>query len=198
MSGITRSESIKQLHRLKADINHGLAFVSKTKDKHLALESLDMAIASLETDEAYDLEYELTKNDLGVDVHDNNVGNIDCISRADAIGIIAVECSAEKLDIDYAKFLMLRRAIKALPTVTPQEPRWIPVNERLPEDSGEYLVSVIDEYNENQHYYKAVEVAWFAHKKDYDIKESEWRELGIDEKVIAWMPLPKAYKEVEE
>lgn len=53
------------------------------------------------------------------DVHDNNVGNIDCISRADAIGSIAVECSAEKLDIDYAKFLMLRRAIKALPTVTP-------------------------------------------------------------------------------
>lgn len=74
---------------------------------------------------------------------------------------------------------------------------WIPVSERLPEDSGEYLVSVIDEYNEDQSYYKAVEVAWFAHKKDYDIKESEWRELGIDEKVIAWMSLPKAYREVE-
>jgi hypothetical protein len=58
-----------------------------------------------------------TKNDLGVD----------CISRADAIGSIAVECSAEKLDIDYAKFLMLRRVIKALPTVTPQPKsgRWI-------------------------------------------------------------------------
>ncbi len=79
-----------------------------------------------------------------------------------------------------------------------QEPRWIPTSERLPKDSGEYLVSVIDEYNENQRYYKAVEVAWFAHKKDYDIKESEWRELGIDETVIAWMPLPKAYREVEE
>lgn len=58
MSDITRSEAIKQLRLLKADITHGLAFISKTKDKHPALESLDMAIKSLETDEAYDLEYE--------------------------------------------------------------------------------------------------------------------------------------------
>ena len=66
-----------------------------------------------------------TKNDLGVD----------CILRADAIGSIAVECSAEKLDIDYAKFLMLRRAIKALPTVTPIRPKghWIV------EKGGSYL-----------------------------------------------------------
>ena len=58
MSDITRSEAIKQLRILKADINNGLAFVSKTKDKHKALESLDMAITSLETDEAYNLMYE--------------------------------------------------------------------------------------------------------------------------------------------
>lgn len=72
-----------------------------------------------------------------------------------------------------------------------EQPRWIPVSERLPEDSGEYLVSVIDEYDGN---YEAVGVAWFAHKKTYDIKESEWQELGIDETVIAWQPLPEPYK----
>ena len=48
MSDITRSEAIKQLRLLKADITNGLAFVSKTKDKNLSLESLDMAIKSLE------------------------------------------------------------------------------------------------------------------------------------------------------
>ena len=87
-----------------------------------------------------------------------------------------------------------KRQIDNLPPETPQEPRWIPVSESLPEDSGEYLVSVIDEYDGN---YEAVGVAWFAHKKDYDIKESEWRELGIDETVIAWMPLPTPYEPQE-
>ena len=53
-----------------------------------------------------------TKNDLGVD----------CISRIDVLDSISIMCSAEKLDIDFAKLLLLRRAIKALPSVTPQEP----------------------------------------------------------------------------
>ncbi len=75
---------------------------------------------------------------------------------------------------------------------------WIPVSERLPEDSGEFLVSVINDlvfqYNEN---YKTVRVARFAHKKDYGIKESEWRELRTYDTVTAWMPLPKPYKPQE-
>ena len=71
--------------------------------------------------------------------------------------------------------------------------RWIPVSERLPEDSGEYLVSVIDGSGEDDDY-EAVGTAWFAHKKDYAIKESEWRQLGIDETVIAWLPKPAPYK----
>lgn len=76
-----------------------------------------------------------------------------------------------------------------------KEPHWIPYTpETMPEDSGEYLVSIIDEYDGD---YEAVGVAWFAHKKDYDIKESEWRELGIDETVIAWMPLPAPFRSKE-
>lgn len=35
---------------------------------------------------------------------------------------------------------------------------------------------------------------WFAHEDDYDMNESEWRELQPFEKVIAWMPLPEPYK----
>ena len=72
-----------------------------------------VALASLETDEAYQLEYErTTKNDLGVDA----------VSRQAVIDTIFEECSGAKLDIDFAKVLMLQRAIKALPSVTPQEP----------------------------------------------------------------------------
>ena len=53
-----------------------------------------------------------TKNDLGVD----------CISRQAVRDTIFAECSGTKLDIDFAKVLLLQRAIKALPSVTPQEP----------------------------------------------------------------------------
>ena len=100
-------------------------------------------------------------------------------------------CNCDECSLNYEQGNMgeqkkaLDMAIKAL-----EQTSWILVSERSPKDSGEYLVSVIDEYDGN---YKAVGVAWFAHKKDYDIKESEWRELGIDGTVIAWMPLPEPY-----
>ena len=35
---------------------------------------------------------------------------------------------------------------------------------------------------------------WFAHKDDYFIDESEWRELYKFEKVAAWQPLPEPYR----
>ena len=91
-------------------------------------------------------------------------------------------------------FKDLYNGMDELPSVTPQEPRWIPVSERLPDDSGEYLVSVTDKEDED---YKQVGVAWFAHPKDYDIQDGEWRELMIDEIVVAWMPLPKPNSEVK-
>lgn len=46
----------------------------------------------------------------------------DAVSRKKVIDVIYHECSGENLDIDFAKVLLLQRAIKALPPVTPQEP----------------------------------------------------------------------------
>lgn len=75
--------------------------------------------------------------------------------------------------------------------------KWIPVSERLPEESGYYLVNVFIE----DCYFSEVCVRWFAHPDDYSITAGEWRECADDELVTAWMPLPKPYKaesEVEE
>lgn len=43
----------------------------------------------------------------------------DCISRQAVKETIFVQGSAEILEIDFAKLLLLQRAIKALPSVTP-------------------------------------------------------------------------------
>ena len=62
---------------------------------------------------------------------------------------------------------------------------WIPVEERLPEESGYYRVTVknkeLGDITE--------ETAWFAYVDDYDMDESEWRELYEYEEVIAWREL---------
>ena len=80
-----------------------------------------------------------TKNDLGVD----------CISRDSAIKALDYDIKyfefksgvSKHMD-DIAKLLNTIyetqvNNIKALPSVTPQEPRWIPVSERLPQKSEE-------------------------------------------------------------
>lgn len=70
-----------------------------------------------------------------------------------------------------------------------QEPKWIPVTERLPEESDDYLITNIA---------GDVEMAYFAHQKDYAISKGEWREIWCEDDVVAWMQLPKSYKEESE
>lgn len=64
-------------------------------------------------------------------------------------------------------------AIKALE----QEPRWIPVSERLPEENGYYLTTTM------------------YHEVYCDCWEEE--RFNRTEAVIAWMPLPKPYEPQE-
>ena len=62
---------------------------------------------------------------------------------------------------------------------------WVTVEDRLPEESGYYRVTVknkeLGDITE--------ETAWFAYVDDYDMDESEWRELYEYEEVIAWREL---------
>lgn len=64
----------------------------------------------------------------------------------------------------------LNIAIEALQN----EPRWIPCSERLPEKKGFYLVTTEERETATMGFYEDI---WFK-----------------TEKVIAWMPLPKAYE----
>ncbi len=71
--------------------------------------------------------------------------------------------------------------------------KWIPCNERLPKESDYYMACIYDEDVDEYDFRKT----WFAHKDDYDMDESEWRELQPYEKVTAWMPLPTPYEKGE-
>ena len=70
------------------------------------------------------------------------------------------------------------------------ENKWIPCSERLPEESEYYMACIYDPEVDDFDFRKT----WFAHVDDYDMEESEWRELYDFEKVTAWMPLPEPYK----
>lgn len=72
----------------------------------------------------------------------------------------------------------------------PQEPRWIPDSERLPEESGNYLVTY--------RYGDKVETQEAVYVEDEECKWYDTTGIEITLVVIAWMPLPEPYREVEE
>ena len=111
-----------------------------------------------------------TKNDLGV------TKAIE-ILRADNIASYSVE------DVLSARDM----AIKALE----QEPKWIPVSERLPEETIKVLVQSEDVYyniGENSH---GIIIGWRngQYWSTYTVKGIE-----LIKYPVAWMPLPEAYK----
>ena len=59
------------------------------------------------------------------------------------------------------------------------EPQWIPCREKLPEENGEYLVT-----REAKGIYKYVDIVK---------KTNTSGDIASD--IIAWMPLPKSYRE---
>lgn len=79
---------------------------------------------------------------------------------------------------------VLERKLQALLSVTPQEPRWIPATERLPEYCKEVLTCSNGGFIEIQSLEESYGGYWENQKGDW---------ADFDE-VIAWMPLPEPYK----
>ena len=87
----------------------------------------------------------------------------------------------------------VRMTIKNMPTIEPEQ-RWIPCSERLPEESGQYIITV-----------KYVHVDGY---EDLYAEHGEWDgdrwdmfcfgHCGKVEDIVAWMPLPEPFKGVTE
>lgn len=92
-------------------------------------------------------------------------------------------------NIDYAGISEAYKiAIKALE----QEPKWIPVSEKLPE-AGEYIGNIA-KYYLVQNEYGDMLVAKYTHGEYW---EQIYQLKPIGDEIVAWMPLPKPYKPQE-
>ena len=116
-----------------------------------------------------------TKNDLAHNLCDSCI-NYRCEFQS---GIVRTKCA----------FYM--------PSVTPQELRWIPVSERLPEKDMACLVAV-GRFNFTQIAVYSDLMGIIDHRIFYqgDVGHNSFK--NITQYVKAWMPLPKPYREVEE
>ena len=147
MQSMTRKEAIEILKKL-IEAMQGHVTVLPTPERIAAIR---VAIASLETDEAYQLEYEnpTTKNDLGVD----------CISRDVVknyiqahIHEIITESGEDKNKHTNRVLRSMIHGVNCMPSVTPQEPKtghWI--------EKAEDYYKAINEYgggvDENTDYF---------------------------------------------
>ena len=91
---------------------------------------------------------------------------------------------------DENRFMHLVRDIA--PSVQPEQ-RWIPCSERLPEEDGQYLITV-----KYKHVNDSYEDVYAEHGEWYD---GRWDmfcfgHCGEVEDIIAWRSLPEPYEEV--
>lgn len=76
--------------------------------------------------------------------------------------------------------------IEEQPTV--EAPTWIPCNERLPESDEFVIITILDERGDAP--YRYADFGWYLDVANCWIVDAEQRT-----DVIAWMPLPRAFKE---
>ena len=114
------------------------------------------------------------------------------MTREDIDNIISIICPNDE---DFEKPIIspayLKKELETL--ALEQEPKWIPVSERLPKP-GEYVGDVA-KYYLAQNEYGDMLVARYTHSEYW---EQIYQLRSIGDEIIAWMPLPEPYKEDKE
>jgi len=113
----------------------------------------------------------------------------DVVSRQAVIDMTGLSEWFDSSD-SYNEFVI---ALSELPSVTPQETRWVSVTERLPE---EHICD--DGFHEPSKSVLVQMKSGAMHTARYWSRYDErWLDLNYPttDEVIAWMPLPKQYKE---
>ena len=180
--GVDREDAVERLNALKQ-------FIGYDKDSEIVKatqKSFDMAISALEHPE---------RNVVAV------VPCGDAISRSDVLKLMQDNWHTHNGDWAMQESM---DDIRALPSITPQEPRWIPCSEKKPNKGGEYLLwGKIDESEEEDYCfigdYHEFDEVFGTEISNYDPKTLGFLDTEIEEyySVVAWMPLPKPYEPQE-
>jgi hypothetical protein len=174
MTDLTKKDAIHKL----VDAKCFLERYSNPHDKWT--EAINIGIEAIEIVMAQEEQEPTTKNDLGVD----------CISRQAVIDGIKEYFHDEyyqRTSIQDCRDCFIEDVLNHLPSVTPQEPRWIPVSERLPENKT-YVLVTIGIPGRQPHARSGWYQDGFFHNDNGDC----WRATDIE--VKAWMPLPESYR----
>ena len=92
--------------------------------------------------------------------------------------------TVSKESYDHEYFLRKELEIK-IAKIEQNEPKWIPVSERLPEEDGRFLTYIVNPYNK----FTYIMVC------EYEFKQWWPDDDETSANVVAWMPLPEPYKE---
>ena len=120
-----------------------------------------------------------------------HVSDTDTISRQAAIDLFPNDDLEWDTKGGYIAPHLARKMVEELPSAQPEQ-RWIPVTERLPEETGLYLISIKTKGVE------ALEEIYpngLVYVSAYDAVIMHWGYGG--ENVQAWQPLPEPYQEEE-
>jgi hypothetical protein len=132
------------------------------------------------------------KVNQGLNKSEIPTGSDDCISRQDVLSEIIRFSTEEGSSVECQQ---LYCDVNNMPSVTPQEPRWIPVSERLPQEAFGCLVTVIDTDVHTQEEFENI-LPYFVGYDGETWNDADGEPISFE--VIAWMPLPEPYREVEE
>lgn len=127
----------------------------------------------------------------------------DVIYRQDTVNELREYITEPSISDDESEIIGyndgIELAISVLSTM-PYAQQWIPCSERLPEEEGEYLVTFNDKW-----YGPKVRILWYGTPFDIILDQDKWvfycdQDYGFEtfapgKPVVAWMQMPKPYKD---
>lgn len=202
---MTENEAIQFLDNIKhAEVGRAIGkdgFYAELMGYHV--EALNMAIKALETIPKYKDAYGKGWDDGAKASYEHlkmceEEQSGDLISRDELLKAIDTwdkfGCDADTKLVPYQDHYIpyihyddVIKCIKGMPSVNPQEPKWIPVSERLPEDGQNVLFCDIDNDIMVGYHVKGRPDTHFSQDGTYEDMKN----------VRAWMPLPKPYEPQE-